>query len=97
MRESSSSSQGYLLDPFYHYTPEKEILINLIEGIFTPDLEGDDVERYYNSIINWFHQVLPKEGIPIDIIDKVFLKITPKGKECVIESQGRIFTAYLKF
>ena len=54
-------------------------------------------ERYYKSIVNWFHEVLPKEGIPIEIIDKAVLKINPSGKECVIEAQGRKFTSSLKF
>ena len=97
IRESSSNPEGYMIDPFYHYTPEKEILIDLKEGTFTPNLDGDDVEKYYKFIIDWFHQVLPKEGIPIAVIDKAILKITPKGKECVIESQGRSFRSYLKF
>ena len=97
IRESSGDSQGYLVDPFYHYTPENELTIDLKTGKFTPDLEGDDVERYYKSIIDWFHNVLPKEGIPIEVIDKAILKITPQGKECIIEAQGRKFTSYLKF
>ena len=97
LRESSGDSRGYMVDPFYHYTPEIEILIDLKEGTFKPELGGDDVERYYRSIIEWFHQVLPKEGIPIDIINKATLKITPNGKECVIESQGRTFSSYQKF
>ena len=50
IRESSGDSQGYMVDPFYHYTPENEIIIDLKKGTFTPDLEGDDVERYYKSI-----------------------------------------------
>ena len=37
------------------------------------------------------------KGIPIEIIDKATLKITPNGKECVIESQGRTFSSYQKF
>lgn len=97
IRESSGDSQGYLVDPFYHYTPENELTIDLKTGKFTPDLEGDDVERYYKSIIDWFHNVLPKEGIPIEVIDKAILKITPQGKECIIEAQGRKFTSFLKF
>ena len=97
IRESSGDSQGYMVDPFYHYTPESEILIDLKAGTFTPDLGGDDVERYYKSIINWFHEVLPKEGIPIEIIDTAILKINSKGKECIIEAQGRKFTSFLKF
>jgi hypothetical protein len=97
LRESSSGSKGYMVDPFYHYTPEIEILIDLKEGTFVPELGGDDVERYYKEIIKWFHQVLPKEGIPIEIIDKAILKITPYGKECVIEAQGRSFKSSKKF
>ena len=97
VRESSGDEQGYMVDPFYHYTPENEIIIDLITGTFTPDLEGDDVERYYKSIIDWFHEVLPKEGIPIEVIDKAILKLGPKGKKCIIEAQGRSFTSFLKF
>ncbi|MFX0033949.1 MAG: hypothetical protein ACFE9P_14925 [Candidatus Hermodarchaeota archaeon] len=97
LRESLGGSQGYMIDPFYHYTPEREITIDLIKGTFSPDLEGDDIERYYKSIIEWFHEVLPKEGIPIDVIDSAILKINPEGKECIIEAQGRKFTASLKF
>ncbi len=97
IRESSGDSQGYMVDPFYHYKPENDILIDLKTGTFIPDLGGDDVERYYKSIINWFHKVLPKEGIPIEVIDNAILKITPKGKECIIEAQGKKFTSFLKF
>ena len=52
IRESFGETQGYLVDPFYHYTPEIEIIIDLKKGTFTPDLEGDDVERYYKSIVD---------------------------------------------
>lgn len=97
LRESSGDSQGYMVDPFYHYTPESEIIINLKTGTITPNLEGDDVERYYRSIIDWFHDVLPKEGISIGVIDKAVLKINPQGKECIIEAKGRKFTSSLKF
>ncbi len=97
IRESSGDSQGYMVDPFYHYTPKYEITIDLKAGTFKPDIEGDDVERYYKSIIDWFQKVLPKEGIPIEIIDKAILKINPQGKECIIEAQGRKFTSFLKF
>ncbi|NHJ22371.1 MAG: hypothetical protein EAX91_15605 [Candidatus Lokiarchaeota archaeon] len=97
LRESSGDSKGYMIDPFYHYTPEREILIDLKEGTFNPKLDEDDVERYYRSIVNWFHQVLPKEGISMEVIDKAILKITPNGKECIIEAQGRTFHSFLKF
>ncbi|MFX1453039.1 MAG: hypothetical protein ACFFCM_19550 [Promethearchaeota archaeon] len=97
IRESSGDSQGYMVDPFYHYTPENDIFIDLKTGIITPDHGGDDIERYYKSIIDWFHKVLPKEGIPIDIIEEAILKITPHGKECIIRAQGRTFKSFLKF
>ena len=86
-----------MVDPFYHYTPESEIVIDLKKGTFEPDLEGDDIERYYRSIINWFHEVLPKEGIPPEVIDKAVLIISSQGKECIIEAQGRTFRSFLKF
>ena len=97
LRDSSRNSQGYMVDPFHHYTPESEIIIDLKTGIFEPDLEGDDIERYYRSIIDWFHKVLPKEGISLEVIDRAVLKINPQGKECIIEAQGRKFRSYLKF
>ncbi|MFX0074002.1 MAG: hypothetical protein ACFE96_01060 [Candidatus Hermodarchaeota archaeon] len=97
LRETSRGAQGYMIDPFYHYTPDNEIVVNLKEGTFSPDLGGDDVEKYYKSIIDWFHQVLPKEGIPLEKIDEAVLRITPTGKECLIKSQGRTFRSYLKF
>jgi hypothetical protein len=97
LRDSSGDSQGYMVDPFYHYTPDFEIIIDLISGTFTPDLGEDDVKRYYTSIINWFHKVLPKEGIPIDIIDKAILTINSQGKTCIIKAQGRTFSSNLKF
>ncbi len=97
VRGSSGDEQGYMLDPFSHYTPEIEYEINLITGVITPDCEGDDVERYYKSIIKWFHEVLPKEGISMIFIESAILKITPEGKSCVIMAQGREFSASYKF
>jgi len=29
--------------------------------------------------------------------EKAILKISPQGKECIIESQGRKFSSFLKF
>jgi hypothetical protein len=97
IRESSGDSQGYMVDPFYYYTPKFEIIINLKAGTFTPKMGGDDVERYYKSIINWFHKILAKEKVPIEIIDQAILKINPKGKECTIKAQGREFRSFIKF
>ena len=97
IRESSKDSQSYIVDPFYHQTPKFEIIIDLKAGSLFPDMGGDDVECYYKSIIDWFHNVLPKEGIPINIIDEAILKINPKGKECIIKAQGKEFSAILNF
>ena len=97
IRDSCGSSEGYLLDPFYHYTPETEIEIDLISGKFTPNIEGDDVERYYRAIIEWFHEVLPKEGIPIDVIEKAVIIISPQGKKCVIRAKEREFSVHIKY
>ncbi len=97
MRDSSRTSHGYLIDPFYHVKPKIEIIIDLKRRIFTPDLIGDDIEKYYASIIDWFHEVLKKEEIPLEVIDKAILIISPNGKECIIEARGRKFTSKLNF
>ncbi|MEJ2249888.1 MAG: hypothetical protein P8Y97_09535 [Candidatus Lokiarchaeota archaeon] len=86
-----------MIDPFYHYTPDFEILVDLKLGIYTPEVEEDDVKKYYDLIIRWFHEILPKEGIPLNIIDKAILKISAQGKECIIEAQGRRFKSFEKF
>ncbi len=96
IRTSISRPNGqYLLDPFEHYTPEIEIKIDLKNKTFTPDLDGDAVETYYSAISDWFHEVLLKEGIPIESINTATLSISPKGKECIIEANGRKFRSSL--
>ena len=98
VRTSISSPNGnYLLDPFEHYTPTIEIKIDLKNKTFTPNLDGDAVETYYSAICDWFHEVLPKEGVPIDIIDSAILNITPKGKECVIKANEREFKSFFPY
>ena len=84
-------------DPFYHATPDREYVIDLLTGTITPDMKGDDVEKYYKGISKWFHEVLPKVGIPIDVIDKAIIVITPDGKECIIQAQGREFRSNVKY
>ncbi len=96
IRTSISRPNGqYLIDPFEHYTPEIEINIDLKSKTFAPDLDGDAVEKYYSAISDWFHEVLLKEGIPIEIISKASLKISPMGKECIIVANGRKFRSSL--
>jgi hypothetical protein len=97
LRQSIAWKGKYRIDPFEHYTPEEEIMLDLITGSFSPERDGDDVEEYYSNIYEWFHDVLPKEGIALDAIDKAILIINSKGKLCIIVSQGREFRAELKF
>ncbi|MFX1395128.1 MAG: hypothetical protein ACFFAH_16370 [Promethearchaeota archaeon] len=97
VRSSAGRDGKYLQDPFYHYTPEIQIEVDLITGNLIPDMEGDDVENYYKGISEWFHNVLRKEGIPLDVIDKAIIKISPKEKECIIQAQGRVFKASVSF
>ena len=97
LRTSQISTIGYIIDPFSMYTPEIEYEIDLITGIIVPDCEGDDVEKYYKQISLWFYKVLPKEGIPIEIIDKAIINITLKEKKCIVKAQGREFTASYKY
>lgn len=98
IRSSSGSKEtGYLVDPFYYYRPKFEINVDLVKKTFTPDLEGDDVEKYYRTICDWFHEVLPKEGIAIEIIESAILKISPEGKKCVIKVKGKTFQAHIKY
>ena len=98
LRQSIAWKGKYRIDPFEHYTPEEEIKLDLISGKFTPERDSDDVEEeYYSQIYEWFHDVLPREGITLDVIDKAVLIINPEGKKCIIISQGREFRAELKF
>jgi hypothetical protein len=97
IRTSAVDDKGYILDPFEHYTPEFEIEVDLITGKLTPDMEGDDVERYYTAISKWFHDVLPKEGIQIEVIDKAVIKLSPQEKRCIIQAQGREFSSFIRY
>ena len=97
VRSSVMREGKYLIDPFYYSTPKIEIEVNLITGEIFPNMEGDDVENYYKEICEWFHEVLPKEAIPLNIIDEAILKIFPSGKECIINAQGREFKALISF
>ena len=79
IRTSISRPNGqYLIDPFEHYTPELEIIIDLKNKTVSPDLDGDAVETYYKAISDRFHEVLLKEGIPIGIINEAILTLSPK-------------------
>jgi len=55
------------------------------------------VETYYSAICDWFHEVLPKEGILIDVIDSAILEISPNGKECIIKANEREFRSFFSY
>jgi len=93
IRSELCSPNGYMQDPFYWFTPNSEIIVDLISGTITPNMQGDDVEKYYEAISKWFHEVLPNEGIPIEVIEKAIIIISPKRKKCIIQAQGREFTS----
>ena len=76
LRTSAATEDGYRLDPFEHYTPEEKIIVNLINGNFSPEREGDDVEKYYSAISKWFNEVLKKEGLFFEVIEKAILVIS---------------------
>jgi hypothetical protein len=97
IRTSASDGTRYLLDPFEHYTPDFGIEVDLMTGQLTPDMERDDVEHYYKAISKWFHEVLPKEGIPIEVIEQAIIKLTPEEKKCIIRVQGREFTSSIQY
>ncbi|MHA2084961.1 MAG: hypothetical protein ACXAAP_14930 [Candidatus Thorarchaeota archaeon] len=80
------------MDPLAFMKPAFTITIDLVSGTITPDMEGDSVEQYYTTMSRWFHDVLKKEEIPIDVIERATITITPdEGKKCVILAQGRTF------
>ena len=84
-------------DPFNYHAPPFEIIVDLVKGTLTPDMGGDSVEEYYTAMSRWFHDVLVKEGIPLDIIESAIITITPSGgKTCVIVAEGRRFESYAK-
>ncbi|MBD3407553.1 MAG: hypothetical protein GF411_15660 [Candidatus Lokiarchaeota archaeon] len=82
-------------DPFrYHDIPFK-IVVDLLTGVITPDMEGDSVEEFYTAITRWFHDVLKKEGIPIEVIESATITLKPGGyKVCEIIAQGRRFVSF---
>ena len=84
-------------DPFRYHDPPFDIVVDLVSGILAPDMEGDSVEEYYTGMSRWFHDVLKKEGIPLDVIESATITITPGGgKTCVIVAQGRTFESWSK-
>jgi hypothetical protein len=52
LRQSIAWKGKYRIDPFEHYTPEEEIILNLISGILSPERDGDDEARQ-----NWINML----------------------------------------
>ncbi len=97
VRDSIWSHEPTGFDPFRFHAPPWEIVVDLVNGTVTPDMEGDSVEEYYTTMSRWFHDVLKKEGIPLEVIKSATITITPTGgKTCVIAAQGRTFESYSK-
>ncbi|MFW9848353.1 MAG: hypothetical protein ACFFF4_04390 [Candidatus Thorarchaeota archaeon] len=97
VRGSIWSHEPYGNDPFLYHAPPYEIVVDLITGTLTPDMEGDSIEQYYSTISRWFHDVLKKEGIPLNVIERAIIRITPdREKICLIVAQGRTFESYSK-
>ena len=97
LRQSLAWKGYYRIDLSEHYTPEENFTLNLISGRFSPVRNGDDVEDYYSKIQEWFCEVLLKEGIPLNIIEKAIINITPEGKTCIIVAKSREFKAFMSF
>ncbi|MCK4568184.1 MAG: hypothetical protein KAU48_12840 [Candidatus Thorarchaeota archaeon] len=97
MRTSIWSHSPGGFDPFKYNDPPWEIIVDLVAGTLSPDMEGDSVEEYYTTMSRWFHDVLKKEGIPINVIESATITITPDGgKTCEIVAQGRTFVSFPK-
>ena len=86
---------GY--EPFSIIRPKEKIIIDLLNRKLDPDMGGDDVEKYYMHMADWFHDVLKKENIPLDVIESAKITVTSEGKICEIIAQGRTFTASSQF
>ena len=93
VRDSIWTPEAIGFDPFHIWRPKESIVVDLISGTLTPDRKGEDVEKYYQAMSRWFHQVLPKEGIPLDAIERATVTISPSEKICEIVAGGRTFTA----
>ena len=96
VRESGGIDGHYMIDPFYHHQPTEIITVDLLTGIITPEHENDSISEFYSGIVQWFRQVLPKEGIPIGVITSAMLHITPEKKECIIKAKGKTFKSFEK-
>ena len=70
------------------------VKVDLITGKITPNMKGDDVEKSYKIVTKWFHEVLKKEGIPIEIIDEAKIIVeSKKNPVCIIKAKGREYSS----
>ncbi len=97
IRDSIWTPELIGFEPFSTIRPKDINVVDLISGKLTPDLKGDDVEKYYQAMSRWFHQALPKEGIPLEAIESATITISPSGKKCEIQAGGKSFTAEISF
>jgi hypothetical protein len=80
--------------PFVFITPPYEIEVDLLKGKLNPDMKGDDVEKFYKGISKWFHEVLAKEEISINTIEKAVIQIKPNARpKCVILAKGKTYSS----
>ena len=80
--------------PFEMITPPFEIEVDLIKGRLNPNMKGDDVEKFYKGISKWFHEVLQKEEMPIEVIEKAVVQIQPSARpKCIIVAKGKTYSS----
>jgi hypothetical protein len=92
VRDSIWSHEPRGFDPLSFHSPAETMVIDLVSGTIKPDRAGDSVHQYYKTMSRWFHDVLKKEGIPIEVIESATITISPgEKKRCVIVAQGRTF------
>ncbi len=101
VRPSNWSTGEVPFDPFEHIRPRGTFIVDLITMTVTWITEdgeeklvtGDDVEKYYKAIAEWFHLALKKEKIPLELIESAIIKITPNEKQCTIFASGKTFNS----
>ncbi len=91
VRDSILTPESIMIEPFSTIRPKETIVVDLVNGNLTPDMKGDDVEKFYKNMSTWFHQALKKEEIPLNIIESAKIVISSSGKECVIIANGKTF------
>jgi hypothetical protein len=86
---SGGSDGVYREEPFSHIRPKQEITVDLITGDLKPPMDGDSVDEYFKNVSKWFSEVIKKEKIPMEVIEKAIIRVTPEFKQCIIHAEGR--------